>query len=68
MRNNLHPLMKQRASWNNANPLSGRAGWVADLGPQSRSRSSVNRGLKPWVGLGDSGAAQILPVSSRYHL
>ena len=32
MNNQLHSLMKRRNSWNNENPLSGRAGWVADLG------------------------------------
>ena len=62
MRNHLHPLIKRRSSWNNANTLPGRAGWVSDLGPRSGSSNRVNRGVKPWAGVGESGDAQRFPV------
>ena len=38
MRNHLHPLVKQRMSWNDAKTLYGRYGWVADLVPWSGLR------------------------------
>ena len=61
MRNYLHPLMKQRTSRNNEKTLSGRAGWVADLGQWSGSSNRVRRGLEPWAGVGESGSAQRFP-------
>ena len=68
VRNHLHPLMKRRTSWNNENPLDWRAGWVADLGPWSRSSNRVSRGLKPWGGVGESGAAHRFPARIRSHM
>ena len=68
MSNHLHPLMKRRTSPNDRNPLAGRAGWVANLGPWSGPSSRVNRGLKPWVGVGESGAVQRFPVRIRYYI
>ena len=67
MRNHLHPLINMRASWNYAKPLAMRDGWVSNLGLWSGSSSRVNRGMKPWAGVGESGAAQSLPASIRSH-
>ena len=55
MRNHLDLLMKQRTAWKDAKPLSGRDGWVSYLGPWSGSSNRVNRGLKPWLGVGAVG-------------
>ena len=68
MRNHLHPLIKQRTSWNNVKTLTGRYGWVADLVPWSVSSSRDSRGLKPWAGVGGVGSAQILPAMIRSHV
>ena len=68
MRNHLHTLMKRRTSWNYAKTLDGRAEWVYDLVPWSWSSNRVNRGLKYWVGLGDSGAEKRLTVRIRSHM
>ena len=68
MMNHLHPLTKQRMSWNNAKPLAGRYGWVADLGLWSGSSNRVSRGLTPRGGVGDSGAVQRFPAMIRSHL
>ena len=48
--------------------LSGRTGWVYDLGSYYGSIIRVNRGLKPWEGVWDSGATQRLPTRIRYHI
>ena len=55
-RNHLHPLMKQRTSWSDAETLAVRAGWVTKFGPWSRLSNRVNRGMKYWAGVGESGA------------
>ena len=68
MRNHLHLLMKRSKSWNYAKSLSGSAGWVADLGLWSSSSKRVSRGLKPWYGVEESGAAHILLARIRYHM
>ena len=68
MRNHLHLLMKHRMAYNDAKPLDGRAGWVAELGPRSGSINRVNRGLKPWAGVGDSGAVQRLTARIGSHM
>ena len=68
MMNHLHLLMKQRTNCNDAKPLSGRARWFADLGTWSGSSNRVNRGLKPWVGVGGSWAEQRLIASIRSHM
>ena len=52
MRNHLHLLVKQRKSWKDANDLSGRYGWISNLGPWS-----VLSRLKPWLGVGESATA-----------
>ena len=56
MRNHLHPLMNRRKSWNDENTLAGRVGWVSDLGLWSGPNKRVNRGLKPWAWVGESGS------------
>ena len=48
IRNHLHLLIKKSMSWNDKKPLSGRDGWVYDLGIQSGSSIRVSRGIKPW--------------------
>ena len=68
MRNHLHPLVKQRMSWNDAKTLYGRYGWVADLVPWSGLRNMGRRGLKPWSGVGESGSVQRLPAKIRSHI
>ena len=54
--------------WNNTKPLAGMDGWVSDFCPWYGYISRVNRGLKPWVGVGESEAAQILPARIRSHM
>ena len=68
MMKNLHPLMKRRTSWNYEKPLAGRSVWVSDLGTWSGSSNRVNRGLKPWVGVGGSWAEQRFIASIRSHM
>ena len=68
MRNLVYPLMKRRMSWNNLKPLDGRAGWVSGLGPWYESSNRVNRGLKPWAYMGESGDVQKLPARIRSHV
>ena len=68
MCNHLHLLMKRRMSWKNAETFSGRNGWVANLVTWCGSSSSVNRGMKPWTGVGESGASQRFPERIRYHI
>ena len=50
------------------NPLSGRDGWVADLGPWYGLINMVNTGLEPWKGVGESGDAQRLPARIISHI
>ena len=61
MRNHLHPFMNQRTCWNNVKPFHGSNGWVSNFGMWCGSRSRVNGGLKPWTGVGESGASQRFP-------
>ena len=59
VRDHLHPLRKQIMSWNNANTLARRAGWVAYLGPWYGLSNRVNRELKCWAGVGEWGCIDI---------
>ena len=68
MRKHLHPFMKRRTSWKYVKHLSGRYGWVANFGLWSGSISRVNSGLKPWEGVGESGAAKIFHAWIRSHM
>ena len=56
MRDQLHPLMKRRMYWSNVNNASRRNGQFSGLGLWCGKRSKVNRGMKPWTGVGESGA------------
>ena len=67
-RNHLHPLMKQRTSWNYAKISAGRDGLIADLGPWSGSSNRVMRVLKPWDGVGESGGVYIFPERTISHM
>ena len=43
MREHVHPFMKQRTYWNNANTFYGSNGWVNNLVPWRGLISRVNR-------------------------
>ena len=68
MRNHFYPFMNQRKSWNNEKPLSWRNGCVTNLGTWCVSMRKVNRGMKPWTGVGESGASRRFPERIRYHI
>ena len=68
MSNHLHTLMKCRTSRNDANPLSGRDVWDADLVLWYGSSNRVSRWLKPWYVVGESGAEHRLPARIRSHM
>ena len=55
-------------SWRDTKSLGGRSGWVSDLCLWSGSSIRVNRGLKTWAGVGESGTAQRLPARIIYHM
>ena len=56
--NHLHPLMNLRTSRKEVNPEAGSFGWsFDDEWERLESRRRVESGLKPWYGVGESGAA-----------
>ena len=61
-------LMKRRMSWNNKKKFSGWNGWFDDLGPWCGSISRIDRGMKPWTEVGESGAPQRFPERIRSHM
>ena len=60
--------MEWKTSWNNAEPLSERNGWADYLGLWYGLNIRVNRGLKPLLGVGKSGAEHRLPERIISHM